>query len=734
MKSLLTKSGLAIAVAGTCFTGNALAQTVLEEVVVTANKREQSLREIPTSITAMTGNMLEDRGITEAKDLHKIVPSMITGVGNRGEPTINIRGVGYNEVGSPGVAIHVDGVYQPNPGMGLIAQYDIERVEILRGPQSTLYGRNANGGVVNYLTKSPDDEFGGSVTLGIADYGQTRISGSLNMPISDDWGVRLSLTGMQRDDGFYENILPTGPDTGKIDHSYGGRLVIDGDINDAVSLKLTATFADNETSPNSTVTLAPSYNPALANDPIATGDFKIAHGGDNSRETTYEALSVIVNWSLSEIWSLTSISGYQAHDVERFGDFDFLETNLILNQVDEENQTFTQEFNLAGSLGAVDTVFGLFYLDDAYENYTQFTFPSGFGPLPPSNEPLLRNLVPYYDTTSVALYADGSWNVSEDFRLLVGIRYSDDEQSVGQDLTVFGPPGRVPCSAGTVVQTDIDGTSTIGRLGGQYDLTDNSNVYATYSEGVKTGGVNRASCQDVFEDEEVKSYELGYKMQSEDGSFAANITAFFYDYTNLQTNQILGLVSSINNAPGAEVLGLELDGLWRPDEHWTISASLSLLDATYSEEFLNTNAAIAPVVVGPPPAPGAPPVTEVTVADVNGNRLNYAPEVSGNFSIGYRTDPIFSEGTLDLRLDANYRSEVTLREFDLESDRTDTITLVGVSAKWTSASENYSVRLYVDNLTDEGYYEFASAASQSGYAFATWNTPRQYGLEFNVNF
>lgn len=104
------------------------------------------------------------------------------------------------------------------------------------------------------------------------------------------------------------------------------------------------------------------------------------------------------------------------------------------------------------------------------------------------------------------------------------------------------------------------------------------------------------------------------------------------------------------------------------------------------------------------------------------------------FSIGYGTDPILSEGTLDLRLDTNYRSEVTLREFDLESDRTDTITLVGVSAKWTSASENYSVRLYVDNLTDEGYYEFASAASQSGYAFATWNTPRQYGLEFNVNF
>jgi iron complex outermembrane receptor protein len=114
--------------------------------------------------------------------------------------------------------------------------------------------------------------------------------------------------------------------------------------------------------------------------------------------------------------------------------------------------------------------------------------------------------------------------------------------------------------------------------------------------------------------------------------------------------------------------------------------------------------------------------------------LNYAPKVLSNITVGYTTDPVLADGTLDFRLDVNYRSEVTLREFDTDSDRTDPITLIGVSAKWVSASEDYSVRLYVENLSDEAYYEFASASSQSGYAFATWNTPRQYGLELKANF
>ncbi|MFK7831162.1 MAG: TonB-dependent receptor [Congregibacter sp.] len=735
MNHRFTKSSLAVAVASACFTYNTLAAGILEEVLVTANKRQQSLQETPVAITAMTGDMLEARGIIDPVDLDKIVPSMITGLGNRGEPTINIRGVGYNEVGASGVAIHVDGVYQPRPGMGLIAQYDIERVEILRGPQSTLYGRNANGGVINYLTSTPDQELGGSVTLNIADYGQTRLSGTINVPINDSWAARLSVTGLERTDGFYENISPTGRDTGTVDHSVGGRLVVAGSLNDAVSLKLTASVSDVESSPTNTVTLTPSYNPALANDPIAKGDFQIAHGGPNIWENTYESFSAIVDWDMNDQWSLTSITGYQSFELRRDGDWDFLETGLITNLVTEESATVTQEFNLTGSIGDVDTVFGLFYMDDQAEYTTFFTFPLGFGPLPPSPNPALRTLAPFYDTTSLALFSDVTWNITDDLRLLGGIRYSDDDQSVGQDVVVFGPPGSSPCSSGTVVPVDVDSTSTIGRLGAQYDLTDNSNVYVNFSQGLKTGGVNfRSGCQDIYEDEEITSYEVGYKARAEDGRWSANVTAFFYDYSDLQLNQILGFASAINNAPGAEVLGLELDGAWFPDDHWTITASLSLLDASYTEEFITTNAAIPPTVVGPPPGPGLPPVTQPTVVDVNGNRLNYAPEVSSNVSIGYATDPILAGGTVDLRLDVNYRSEVTLREFDLASDRNDPITLVGVSAMWRSASEGYSVRFYVDNLTDEAYYEFASASSQSGYAFATWNTPRLYGVELNVNF
>lgn len=733
IKSKLIKSNIALAVACACAAHSAKAQEeadtentleTIEVIQVTANKRLQTLQSIPASISAMSGDMLEERGISDPRDLETVVPSMITGTGNRGEAILNIRGVGYNEVGSPGVAVHIDSVYQPKAAMGLISQLDIQRVEVLRGPQSTLYGRNANGGVVNYITKAPTDEFEGSVSVGFAEYDQTKVSATFNAPINDDWAARINISSLDRKDGFYENVVFPDNDTGTQD-SFGVRLTIAGQITDDVSLKFVATSSDNEGALVGGQLIDTPYNRNLANATIPTIDFGTSIDGPYDIEQDYTSYTAVIDWDLGD-WALKSITGYQDFGFYRTSDNDFSDINAVINQTDQDSKTLTQEFNLSGSIGDLDTIFGFFYMDDEAVSGVYFIFPVGFGPFPadPVN-PQIVTEAPVYDTNSMALYTDVTWNLSNNLRILGGLRYSEDDQKTVQNN---GP-------ACQNVVTELNDSSTLGRFGVQYDYSRHTNMYATYSEGIKTGGINvRSGCQDTFEDEEITSYELGIKSQSNDGRLTTNLTAFFYDYTNLQTEQIVGFNAATNNAPGAEVKGLEIDGTWLPDDHWDLRGSVSLLDATYSEDFINVNTGLPPIFIAPPPGPGEPPVTEAITANVKGNHLNFAPEVSGNISIGYTTDPVLAGGIFKFRLDTTYRSEVTLREFELDGDSNDAVTLVGMSALWLSESEKYSVRAYVDNLTDEAYYTWMGASNQLGFRFTTWNTPRQYGVEFKASF
>lgn len=682
----------------------------LEEIIVTANKREQSLQDIPASISAIGGSELKDRGFTDAKDLGKLIPNMITGTDSRGEATLNIRGVGYNAVGSPGVALHTNGVYLPQPSQGSLSQLDISRVEVLRGPQSTLYGRNANAGVVNFITTTPTDEFEGSISLGYAEYDETDISAIINLPLSDSWAARVAVSANQRDEGFYKNIIAGAPDSGAIDKNNGARFSVRGDLSDTVTLNLLAQFTDVESTPYSTHNVL-AYGPALVRQPLITDDFEIASNSLGVLTQESSLFSATLDWDLGD-WALKSLTALQDYEYDVTGaDFDFAPINLVNNDQLIDSETFTQEFNLTGSIGTADTVFGLFYMDDSSNNETVFTFPIGFGPAPAGAQFVILN--PEYETESVAVFADATFNVSDNMRIIAGIRYSEDEISVIQNVR-FGP--QVLCPGLT---TELDKSSTIGRLGAQFDLSDNSNLYATYSEGVKTGGVNfRSNCQDDFEDEQITSYEIGYKTRTDDGTLALNLTAFYYDYEDLQTNQIIGFAATIENAPGAEVLGLEMDGAWYPSENFSVTGSVSMLDATYSEPFINVNAAI----------PSLPSV------DVNGNDLNYSPDLSANLSLAYNTGPVIAGGSMDLRFDINYRGEIALREFGLAEDIVDAVTLLGLSAKWLSPEENYSLRFYVDNLSDEAYNEFSNASNQNGAQFSTWNTPRQYGVQFNYEF
>ncbi|MDB5422064.1 MAG: hypothetical protein JWR59_2011, partial [Brevundimonas sp.] len=245
-----------------------LGPTELDEVIVTAQKRSESVQQVPAAITAVGSQALQQRGVSQVSDLQFIVPSLQTGK-MLGQTAVTIRGVGLNQ-GSPGVAIHVDGVYQPRPSMGDLAQVDLERVEVLRGPQGTLYGRNANGGVINFITKAPTDQFEGYVLGSYASYDETRLQAVINVPFDDRIRARLVLDRWGREDGFVKNVIPGGPDIDKGD-SLSGRLRVSADLADNLTLDL-GVSALHSTGPSLYFTLltppnaaAVALNPFLVN-------------------------------------------------------------------------------------------------------------------------------------------------------------------------------------------------------------------------------------------------------------------------------------------------------------------------------------------------------------------------------------------------------------------------------------------------------------------------------------
>ena len=234
----------------------------IEELVVTALKRESNVQDVPASITAVSGAALEERGISQPSDLQFVAPSMQAGR-LLGQTSVTIRGVGLNQ-GAPGVAIHVDGVYQPRPSMGDLTQIDVDRVEVLRGPQGTLYGRNANGGVINFVTTAPTDAFEGHVLASYASYNEIRLRGVVNAPISDGLAARLVVDRSDRNDGFVKNVVPGGQDVDKSETT-SARLRVRAELMETLTLDLSAS-ALTSSGPSAYFTL---YNAPTPTDPAS---------------------------------------------------------------------------------------------------------------------------------------------------------------------------------------------------------------------------------------------------------------------------------------------------------------------------------------------------------------------------------------------------------------------------------------------------------------------------------
>lgn len=692
--------------------------TTVDEILVTAQKRTETVQSVPASISAIGGEELAERGINNVNDLQFAVPSLQSGTFLRGTG-ISIRGVGPGP-GSPGVAVSVDGVYQTQTAMADLAQFDLQRVETLRGPQGTLYGRNANAGAVNFITSAPTDQFEGYLLAGYASYEQSRVQAVVNLPLGERVRTRWSVDYKDQNEGFIENVHPRGDDLAK-GETVNGRVRVAVDLTPTLELDVGLIGLHSHGPWEYYVPAAPlsaaiqQQNPLFAGVTFPQEPWKTNENDNPTGTRDYGSARATFSWQ-APFGEAKSITAYQRYTYESRGG-DGLPITFSPYQTKNVDAVFTQEVNLSGATPRADWSAGAFFMDEKNSQNLVFNFPLGRPGLPPGA--YLNFFQPAYETRSYGVFADASVAVAERLKVIGGARYSRDELSVeyGSRLGVIVGGQNIVLAAVCPRRTEeLSFDSFTPRAGVQYEIDADKNVYATYSRGFKAGGVNIFGCQNAYNPEKITSYEAGVKTRLLDRRLTLNASAFFYDYTDFQLGQIVGVTFLITNASTAEVKGLEIEAAWAPDEHWSISGNTSFIEATYTN-FQNLDS-LNPLL---------------GVQDLAGNYLNRTPKVSANLSVAYRTSET-PYGRATLRADASYRSRVYFREFNRPEDSQDPYGLLNLSVVWDSPDERYSARLFVNNLTEEAYYAGLSGDSTTANRNISWGDPRQVGLELKANF
>ena len=694
----------------------------VEEIVVTALKRSSTVVDTPAAITAISSTEIEDKGITNMHDLKHLVPSMnFTNV--LGAQNITIRGIGQFN-GNPGVSVSTDGIFQSRAHSSQLGEMDLERVEVLRGPQGTLYGRNSIGGVVNLITKNPTQDMDGYVKLGYGEYDITTAEAAFGGGISDNTSFRLVVHGTEQGEGFYDCLNAGCGEQGYTDKQ-AFRLKIKSDLSDTVSADLMVASVETEGTPDpygwltDNRELAAAFGfPQIAAEPISLKPHEIYQtptsesvNGTNMTDREYDVTSLTLKID-TELGTLTSITAKQSFDDQFNLDRDG-SAGVYLDTFDiSETETFTQEINLNIERDTMSLVFGLFYMDDETSRHTHFDNP----------QPILGFPVPSMfdfkhdkmDTESEAYFADGTFDLSDTTRLSLGVRRTTDEFTSKQDnfISILMP---MPVIAAQTCDREVvtEYSSTTSRAVIQHDLSSESNVYASLSEGFKAGGYATYECTEPYDPEEVTSLEFGFKGSLSENT-SLNASLFRYDYTDFQVLQVVGIQTVTRNAGDATVNGLEIEALSNVNDSLGINYGLTLLDATYGE-FLNTN--------------GIQP--QLGEQQLDGNYLTNAPKVSINLGLNY-TSPMASGASLTYRANASYKSRIYFSEFNEYSQ--DAYTIVDLNLIWESADETMRSRFFIKNATDEDYISGYLSSATGGGRFGQWGYPRTAGIEIQRNF
>lgn len=736
-------SAVAVAVAATLAAPAQAQETAgtasLQEIVVTASKRVESLQDVPIAVTAYSGESIRNLAIADIEGLAVQTPSFAFSKAG-GEAQIYIRGVGTNIFGigaDPSVAVNLDGVYLGRTNMGLTQFLDIDRVEILRGPQGTLYGRNATGGAINLVSRMPTREFEGYATAGFGEFDRVEVQGAVGGPLDEQWSFRLAGRYL-KDDGYTEDLDSRG--TNQLDdndiQSY--RAILQFTPSDSLTATLIGEYTEFS---NGNTSIVPRDNLGLAETrgAVPTGSI---HKERNDLATFFDwdssGVTLNVEWDLGDGVSLTSITGWKEYTSDFLFNTDGTEIDITRSNFKYDSEQLSEELRLNAEIGdSWRLLLGAYFFDEDKKG--------GLGLVRASLVPARSFVIPSENSTYAwALFAEATVDVTEKLSLTAGVRYSDEEKD---DFSAFGlvfdvlgleSSGPVtPVGAPRVTSDSWDAFTP--KFGVDYRVDDDTLVYGSVTRGFKSGGYNSLQPSNPpYDPEYIWAYEAGVKSQLADDRMRLNGAVFYYDYTDLQVSTFLNNLTYITNAAEATVMGAELEMLARITEQLEFGLAVSWLDSEY-DTFMTA--------YGSTPCRPVPPATScvrpLRPYDASGNQLINAPEWKANATAQY-TMPLGTAGSLVLFGQLSYQDDLYFTQINESEVGQEAITLFDARAAWLSANGSWEVSAYGRNLTDEDYFHngvrFTSTSDPAKDVFQIGNAlgypaqGRSWGMQATYRF
>jgi len=716
--------------------GGAYAEQQLEEIVVTATKRSTTLEDLAGGANVIDGDLIGPGGIQDVRDMVVDIPNLSIG-DQFGFARVFMRGIGMTSIdigGEGAVSFLQDGAIVPRPAAQLVGMFDLAQVEVLRGPQGTLYGRGATAGVINLVTTKPGDEFGGYANLTVGDYEMVTFEGAVDVPLSSAWSMRLA-TKIDTRDGYGENKFSGDEVDDRDAQAYRVTLAFNPDS--AWDATLSAQYYKEDDNNYAFHYFGPSYGttggvengvpPAV---PVLGGRTVFDVGGDiydiNSDQEAINdrdgyLVNLILNFQLSDNMNLRSISSVQNLDRFLRDDLDSTDVNLFgQNNYDEESDSFGQEFVLDYSADRFSVLAGAMYFEEdlfgrvlvPLTNICYLLAPSLCGT--PVGDFLNSGRYEQngdVDITAYGAFAEVTYNFSDRLSLIAGLRYNYEERD-GTGSFVFQ-------AAGLDVPTDekADWDEVTPRVTLQYNLTENAMVYATYTEAFKSGVINTGSTSPPLDPETVDAYEVGLKGSSADGGLTYSLAAFYYDYTDLQISFVdqNSVVSTINAAE-AENYGAELELNAALGGGFSVDFYATYLSAEY-QEFVNGDYA-----------------NGFALTDLSGNTLPNAPEYTAKLGINYETP--LSGGLLRIRGEAYYQDEVYFTEWNRDDAYQDSYELYNANVDYEFCDSAWMVSVWGRNLGDEEVISnnIITAPLYDSLRVGSMLPPRTYGASVRYQF
>ena len=728
--AVLAASTSTIALAQEAPPANAPAEE--SDIVVTAQRREQSLLDVPLAVSALSGDALAERGIVNSAQLGDAVPNLqINSPYGNTQPNFSLRGIGvaneYNSNQASPVGVYLDDVYlapRTSHGMGLL---DLERIEVLRGPQGTLFGRNTTGGAINFITRRPDlSGSEGYVQLGYANFNTFTAQAALETTLAEDVaGLRVAVN-FANGDGQIRNIFPGGRDANSTD-TLQGRLSLRVQPSNSLDIVLRA-YGGRDRGTQAAVHGLLPFRTGL-------GFFEINENRVGNNNTDAWGFSANVGLDVADDLRITAITSFDGGQQDLQQAADGSPIDLLDISWNSKYRQFSQELRANYDGDGLSFVGGLFY------GYDRNTTDNSFNlPLPPAG-----GFFQHYrqERRSHAVFGQADIDLTDQLVLTLGARYTKDRSryedafaylfvgEVGAPQTPIATTVPCPTPAGTCAYDptarfalrDTNNALT-GRVALSYTFANDMLLYASYNRGYRAGAVNGGGYTSsagigYIEPERVNAYELGFKGRTADRALTFAASAFYYDYSNQQLQDTrAGPVSFLVNAPTSEVYGFELETTWRAAPGFRVDAALGLLQSQYKQLTLQGT-------------------------DLSGNDLPFAPSVTAQIGVEWDILAI-ADGTLTFAPNVAYSSRQYFSPFN-EENATGTQQLNGelqqgghakANASLSWSNDTITVRVFANNLFEKESYGYGLDLRGAGfpYNFLVPSAPRTYGASVRFGF